>query len=67
MKRILVVIVTAYMGNALEASAEKISGAHVQNELHYKTKKSENAPDEIIVEKIEICDPKEETRMPFYN
>jgi len=43
------------------------SGAYVQNELHYKVKKNIAGPDEIIVEGAELCDPKEQTRMPFFN
>lgn len=64
MKNVIAMLVI--LGVAQNLSAKE-SGAHVQNQIHYKVKKNIAGPDEIIVESAEMCDPKEETRMPFFN
>ena len=61
------VIAMILMLGMVENLSAKESGAQMQNKLHYKVKKNIAGPDEIIVESAEMCDPKEETRMPFFN
>ena len=64
MKYVIAMLLVLGVAGNLSAQA---SGAQAQNQIHYKVKKNIAGPDEIIIETVEMCDPQEETQMPFFN